>query len=374
MSAPILLLSSEFPPQPGGIGSHAYNLARVLASAGYAVTVLTNARGKGRAAEQAFDAALPFRVRRTPRSCIALFTYLSRVAGFLFFLFKNPRCTVIASGKFSLWMGAAGNLFFPKNRYVGIVHGTEINPDGAFSKWLTRKSLAAYDPLVAVSNFTKNLVLKTLPHPNVVVVNNGFDPEKFMPRNPGQASEMLQEKHGSPALITIGSLSQRKGQHNVVRALPILRAVFPKVRYHIVGLPNGRKHLEKLAEELGVRDCVEIHGALDDAATSALLHASDVFVMLSENTPDGDVEGFGIAILEANAAGLPAIGSRACGIEDAIRDGFSGRLVNGHDAQELLSALKGILENHSVYAANARLWAEGFTWQQKGKEYLRLIS
>ena len=56
--------------------------------------------------------------------------------------------------------------------------------------------------------------------------------------------------------------------------------------------------------------------------------ASDVFVMLSSPTSTGDVEGFGIAIIEANALSLPSIGAKDCGIEDAleIRDGIYGIL------------------------------------------------
>ena len=56
--------------------------------------------------------------------------------------------------------------------------------------------------------------------------------------------------------------------------------------------------------------------------------ASDIFVMLSEETTTGDVEGFGIAVIEANALGIPTIGTMGSGLEDAISDKITGFLVN----------------------------------------------
>mgnify|MGYP003346336418 CR=1 FL=1 len=63
-------------------------------------------------------------------------------------------------------------------------------------------------------------------------------------------------------------------------------------------------------------------------------------MMLSERQPDGDIEGFGIAILEANYYGLPAIGASDCGIEDAIDEGNTGHKVPYHDAEKITTALK----------------------------------
>jgi phosphatidylinositol alpha-1,6-mannosyltransferase len=360
----ILLLSSEFPPQPGGIGEHAYNLARIFHHAGFQVTVLTNSRGEYIGVEERFDAGLPFQVRRVFRHRFALVTYVKRVLDFFNLLLKNPRCIVLASGKFSLWMGALGRSFFSKNIYLGVVHGTEINSVGPLAKWLTLKSLAKFKKLVAVSKFTQNLLLKACPNAQVVVINNGFDPKKFGTSSPRSLT---------PTLLSIGNVSRRKGQHNVVQALPLLQLKFPQIHYHIAGIPTERERVERLSEQLKVSTRVTFHDVLDNQAVSELLQDSNILMQLSENTTDGDVEGFGIAILEANAVGLPAIGSKGCGIEDAIRDGFSGRLVEAHNPQEILEAVQEIFENYQMYAANARVWAAEFTWEKRGQAYIDLV-
>ena len=369
MKKKILLLSSEFPPQPGGIGHQAYNLARELSAAGRELTVLTNSRGqKDRAEEQSFDGVLPFKVIRVPRYPLAGISYLIRLIRLLEILFKHPSCTLISSGQFSLWMGYLAKKLSPKNHSISILHGTELG-GGFFRTFLTHKSLSTYDQHIAVSGFTQNKMLVSHPGAQVRVINNGFDPDKFSRRTGNKPIK----KRGYPTLITLGNLSRRKGQHHVIQALPALRKIYPDIHYHLVGIPTERERLYALAEKLGVLPQVDFHGPLDDAATADLLQASDVFVLLSENTPEGDVEGFGIAILEANALGLPAIGSTGCGIEDAIREGYSGRLVDAQNQTELCAALEEILKNRPVYAENARIWANSFTWKIKGQEYLELI-
>jgi phosphatidylinositol alpha-1,6-mannosyltransferase len=95
--------------------------------------------------------------------------------------------------------------------------------------------------------------------------------------------------------------------------------------------------------------------------------SADLFVMLSENQKNGDLEGFGIAILEANAFGLPAIGASGCGIEDAISP-ESGILIDGNDASAMVHAMERILENKQAFSKGARHWAEQHNWAELIKE------
>jgi phosphatidylinositol alpha-1,6-mannosyltransferase len=104
-----------------------------------------------------------------------------------------------------------------------------------------------------------------------------------------------------------------------------------------------------------------------------LIRQSAIFMMLSEHTSKGDVEGFGIAILEANALGLPAIGSENCGIEDAIKDGYSGKLVNQHQPQEIEQAIEEIVNNYGSYSSQAKLHAKQFDWSKIGAKYIEVL-
>jgi phosphatidylinositol alpha-1,6-mannosyltransferase len=96
--------------------------------------------------------------------------------------------------------------------------------------------------------------------------------------------------------------------------------------------------------------------------------------MLSSATATGDVEGFGIAILEANALGVPAIGSLGCGIEDAIHDGKSGLLVQHDDAKAFIVALQQLLDHKVEFSKEAKDWAQLHDWRVIIDRYLEVMN
>ncbi len=356
-----LILTSEFPPQPGGIGNHAYNLAKGLQGNGYEVTLMCDRRSESGTEEDSFDKTLSFQVVRIPREKILLFSYLKRI-GIAFSLAKKSEL-VICSGKFSLWVGGLLTLFFNR-RFVAVIHGSEVLLPNKFLRKLTDLSLKRFDKIIAVSNYTKSLVVH-LNLKNVEVIPNGFEME--VPPYTQNKNEPV------PVLITVGNVTKRKGQHNVIRALPLLLRKYPDLKYHIVGIPTEKAKLEKLALQLGVEDAVVFYGKVSEEEKLKLLQQADVFVMLSETTETGDAEGFGIAILEANAAGVPAIGALGCGIEDAIEDGVSGRLINNKDADQFAWALEEILDNYQTYSQDAKDWSGNFRWGRVIKRYLLIL-
>ena len=120
----IVIVSSEFPPQPGGIGNHAYNLAQSLYKEGYSVEVITDQRSKSGVDEMKFDQDLPFKVHRVRRLSIRFLMYVNRIFKVRKY-FKNAS-TVIATGKFSLWLVGFLSLF-SKTKCIAVIHGTEVN-------------------------------------------------------------------------------------------------------------------------------------------------------------------------------------------------------------------------------------------------------
>lgn len=357
----ILFLTSEFPPQPGGIGNHAYNLARELQKNGFNLTVLCDRRSINGEGEKVFDFGLSFSVNRIQRNNIIFFSYLQRI--FQGFSLARQNDIVIASGKFSLWVGALLSIFYIK-KYLAIIHGSEVGLPYKTARKMTDMSLKRYDKIVAVSNFTKALI-SHLKLNNITVIPNGFNMEPLQ--------KSIIRLKGFPNLITVGNVTQRKGQHNVINALPLMVQKFPEVHYHIVGIPTEKEKLKKLALNLGVEDYITFHGKVTESEKQELLLNSDIFVMLSENTAFGDVEGFGIAILEANFLGIPAIGSKGCGIEDAIENGKSGILVDYKNKAEFVNAVTEILENRSEFSDNSKKWALNFKWDVIVLEYLKVM-
>ena len=361
MPTKTLIITSEFPPQPGGIGNHAYNLAKGFQENNYQVQVLCDIRSQNGLLEKEFDQNQSFKIIRVPRKKIIFFSYIKRIVD-AHSLGRSAE-VIICSGKFSLWLGGFLSLFF-KRKYIAIIHGSELTLKNYFLKWLSDLALKRFNKIIAVSNYTKSLIFH-LNLTNVEVIPNGFSQEF--------RSKINLKNKPIPVLITVGNVTQRKGQHNVIKALPLLLRKFPDLKYHIVGIPTEKKKLEKLALDLKVENAVVFFGKVSENEKSELLQQADVFVMLSEKTVKGDVEGFGIAILEANALGIPAIGALGCGIEDAIMAGVSGKLVNNKNPEELRDALHEILKNYDFYSQNAKTWSQSFTWNKIIQRYLKFL-
>jgi len=359
----ILILTSEFPPQPGGIATHAHYLALSLQKEGKQVIVLSDIRSKDGKIEKDFDAQLPFKVHRIKRRKIIEFSYLDRFLNALKHIKRTN--TVIASGKFSLWLVFFLKLFYRK-KYIAIIHGSEVLLSNKILRKFTNSSLKKFDTVIAVSNFTKSLV-KNLSLKSSVVIPNGFDISMI------KYSNYTKPKTEKLRLITIGNVTQRKGQQNVVKAIPLLLKSHPELHYHIVGIPTEKENIYRLANELGVADQIIFHGKVSEEDKWELLDSSSIFVMLSENTSYGDVEGFGIAILEANSMGVPSIGSKGCGIEDAINEGKSGILIDAHNPESFLRAVNEINNNYSEFSENAIQWSEKFGWDKIIKQYLQVL-
>ena len=98
------------------------------------------------------------------------------------------------------------------------------------------KALQQFEELIAVSNYSKSLI-NQLKLKAVNVIPNGFEIDKF------EKGMCDLELKGHPKLITVGTLSQRKGQHNVIKKLPELIKTYPSIHYHMVGIPSEKEKL-----------------------------------------------------------------------------------------------------------------------------------
>ncbi len=171
----------------------------------------------------------------------------------------------------------------------------------------------------------------------------------------------------------MGNVTERKGHDIVVRALPEILRRQPNTHYLVAGLPTRGRELEELAESLGVKDHVRLLGRVEADRLVRLLNAADVFVMTSRRTADGDVEGYGIAAVEAALCGLPSVVSGGSGLAEAVRDGETGLVVPAEDAPATAGAILSLLENEAERRAmgeraRRRASAEQ-TWERCAARY-----
>jgi len=362
----ILIVSSEFPPGPGGIGDHAFNLSNELVDSGYPVHVLSEFRKEFESSN--YSRTSKARVHYFSRK--NYFSNLRFIILYIKLLFSHPKAVVIATGSKSVMLVGIVNQIW-RGKSIVILHGHEVLMGSPTMRWVLRKVLPSFSRAVAVSAFSKENSKKFIDEGKITVVPNGINSMKFDSRD--KETHFQFEVDGFH-LLTVGRVSDRKGQLNVVKALPSILLKYPDVVYHIVGIDNAKSTVVDWVKKLGLERHVKFHGVVSEELLKHIYDASDAFLMLSENMPDGDVEGFGIAIIEANYFGVPAIGSLGCGIEQAINNGFNGFLVDPHSTEQIVNSIALLRNDYTTLSKNSTLWAHQHKWSVIIESYKRMIT
>lgn len=229
----------------------------------------------------------------------------------------------------------------------------------ALIRWVYRKATA----IIVVSDFVKSQIEKdgyTLP-PSVIIPV-GVDVERF--------SSIEQSSSFVPVpgsyILSIGALKERKGFHITIQAFAKIAQIFPSLQLVIVGADYRDGYKEKLmhlAEEKGVLDRVHFLSNLSDNELRSTYTHAELFVMCPITT-DSAIEGFGMVYLEANATGLPVVGTRKTGAEEAIQDGKNGYLAEGtpDDVAEKIQLILKDPELRERMSQEGKSYVQRFTW------------
>lgn len=366
----ILLLTQDFPPNPGGIAVFLHNLSAQLCRLGHHVHVLTPAReGCAKA-----DTGQRFGVYRYISP--SRFSSISPIRHTLA-LHRQHQYDVVFIGHF-MTTHALGALALHKLwgvPYVILSHGNDLRysvstrVDEIVAHWL-------FDNVALVlgnSRFTIERIREIGYTGRTEVLNPGVDSAYF---NPGLDTTEVQQKYGLDGrrvLLTTARLVAKKNVDSVLRALPQVIERIPDVLYLVAGDGEERERLERLCNELGLGPHVRFLGHVENSQLPTLYCASDLFVMPShEIETTGDIETFGISFVEANACGLPVIGGRSGGTVDAVIEGETGLLVDPHSVDEIAGAIIRLLTDEQyarTLGKNGRQRVEHeLSWEKVGEK------
>lgn len=238
--------------------------------------------------------------------------------------------------------------------------GSGISKKDIFHKHLYNR----VNRIFAISNYVKLNVLKTCPvsddrvsvlHPAINV--NDYAPENF---NKKSLREALGIENDSIVIGIASRISPGKGYEEFLHAAKILKEEFHNEITFIAAGGKSRNEEEyfnnimHLTHELGLDNAVKYIGFRDNIAE--VLSTIDIFVFPSHE------ESFGVLLIEAMAAGLPAAASNNAGIPDIVIDGETGILVPPKDAVKLAGAVKQLIvdkELRTNLGRAARKRAEG---------------
>ena len=371
----LLISGVYFPPQVGGISRF---MERVAAELGQDHVCCLTGADEPRVADNLGGPTIYRYPSLTgdsrPRKAVGWASALTKII-----IRERPRVIILGSVEdsyFGLWLHRWFRLPF-----IVFAYGNEIleTIQRQYSRQLAALSLA--NRVLATSRYTADLALRAGADPQrTTVVWPGCDTTVFRPviAKGDLRLRLLGTRSADRVILTVGNLVSRKGQDMVIRALPALLRHVPEVVYLIAGSGPYQGELEKLASDLGVRDRVVFAGHLPDEDLPDLYALCDVFVMVSrERIEENDVEGFGMALLEANACGKPVIGGRSGGVPDALADNVTGLLVDPSSADEISEALARVLTDHELAArfgeqGRLRVLHE-FQWEQVGTRLLDIL-
>ena len=366
----ILLITTEFPPITGGIGTYCYQLATAATARGHEVTVF--APDFGKPGEDLGDEGVPFRVVRyvggsyTIRDFTRYFRQVQRQIG-------AARYDVIHAADWPSALMMRNVNRFKRVPYVVTVHGTDVllMPHSRQISLLGSRIFEMPQRIMTNSAFTRSLLLDNFPAVDpmrVDVTLLGVGPEWFdSVSNANAVLARLGIAENRFCLLTVARLDERKGHRLVLQALRELpREMADRMTYVVVGKGDMAytEQLRKLAAECPVPTVFTGPVANDDL--KALYASADVFCMPGEPHPRR-VEGFGLVYLEAAAQGVPAIASRIGAIPEVVVDGTTGIVIPPADLGALEAGITRLFEDREFLCRlgeNARTWAHDFTWDR----------
>lgn len=196
------------------------------------------------------------------------------------------------------------------------------------------------DLFLPVNDFFKNkLVDLGCDKRKIAVHHCGIDMDKFQFH---KKSLMNGEKI---KFLTVGRLVEKKGHEFVIKAINRLVKKYRNIEYIIAGDGPLRPKLEKMTDELGLREYIFFMGAVSDSETVKLYKESHIFVLHSVTASNGDMEGTPVVLMEAQACGLPVISTYHSGIPEVVKDGESGFLIPERNVSALIEKMEYLISN-----------------------------
>ena len=372
-----LVITNDFPPRPGGIQTFGYEIVRRFDPD--SVTVLTS--NWDGAAE--FDADQKFKIVRADTQTLLPSKSTLAIA----------RELVVSENITRVLFGAAaplGLLASPLRKLgvTNIVGMTQGHETGWAMTPGTRQALRKIgndtDFLTYISEYTHQKIAKAL-RPQAAQrmrrIVPGVDISEFSPANKDSGNK-LRTNLGwleRPVVVCVSRLMARKGQDELIKALPEIQQTAKDASLIIVGEGPYRKDLEALVSKLNLSNYVHFTGKVSQGELSHWYAAGDIFAMPCRTRMGGwDVEGLGIVFLEGSATGLPVIVGNSGGAVDAVLDGETGYLLDGRDTSEIAKRIAFLFANPEVareMGAAGRNWVtQEWTWDQNFKKLDGLLS
>lgn len=318
----------------GGAETVTFSVARGLRERGHEVGVIV-LKADGELGMRCREAGIPFESLGVARGASpANLASLIRV-----FRASRPHAVVGVNFNATLWARMAGVIARVPVRVTAEHSSAFLGPREARYSAVANRLLAPFTTSVlAVSRAQAEwLVAQGNPVARIRVVPNGIDLARFA------GVPALSVAPHAPTVGIVASLVPAKNHANFLEAAARVAESIPDARFLVVGDGELRRSLELRASRLGLEAKVTFLGRRADV--DSLLAEMDVVCLSS------DTEAMPLCLLEAAAAGRPAVATRVGSVAEVVRNGVTGLLVKAGDADALASALVELLRDRQRLVA-----------------------
>ncbi len=354
----VLFITRSYPPQVGGMEKVSYELTGHISRL-VTTHIIANRRGRK---------FLPFFMP------YALFRAL--------YLIVRYKIQVIhLSDGFMSIIGAAIKFFY-KIPIAVTVHGLDVIYPNPLYQRLIPKCLAKLDKVICISRHTMDECIKRGIEPNqCAVIPNGVNRDEFILYEKKLPLE-LEKSLGisltdKKILISVGHLVRRKG------IFWFIKSVMPHLDKDVIFLAvggygnassgNEKDKYSSLIKRLGLSGRVFLLGEVSSRILKVAYNCADLFIMPNIKI-NGDMEGFGIVLLEAASCGLPVIASDLEGIKDAVYDNQNGYLVESGNPDAYIKCISNYLSGKKIDRKKVRDFTMSkFEWRNIAKRYYQVF-
>lgn len=351
----ILFISRAYPPIVGGMENQNYGLACHLSKIAD-MKIIANRRGK-----KFLPIFLPYISIRS------------------LFLIRKFDVLLLGDGVLAI-VGYLVKLFYgSRKKVVCVCHGLDLTyPFWLYRRLWAGKFIPALDKLIAVGNETiRQGAKRGIPEEKFVFIPNGISPNQHIGNySRSDLEQIIGEKlEGKKVILTSGRLAKRKGVAWFVRN--VIPRLAENIVYVVLGSGSDKNNITSAVQEKKLYDRVKILGYQPDEVRDICFNMADVFVQPNIKVP-GDMEGFGISVIEATTCKLPVIVSDLEGLKDAVKDGENGFLVESGNVEAWVKKISELLADDDFrhrFGKRARQYAiENYSWEKIARRYLEVIS
>gem|GEM_PF-1990259 len=229
---------------------------------------------------------------------------------------------------------------------------------------LALSQLASFDALVVNSTFSLRILQRYLPSGKYHVIPNGVDERLF---------GLVVSEPNVPTILCFGAITPLKGQNLLLDALST-SSLRNKCRLLLIGRildPDYYALLRRKVVEASMESVVRILPHMNELDLWRMIASSTICVFPSL------MEGFGMSVMEAMAAGKPVIATKYGGPMDYIDNGEDGFLVNPHDLDILARTIERLVADPNLryqVGQRAKKKARKYTWREVTRRYIELYT